>query len=457
MASESLNSVKLTGRPYIDGLLWGDKWTGGAVSYNFFIGAYYFNSDRDFIVDGIGETWFTHEGAAVTRALRAWSAVTNINFQRTSTGSQDIAFYNDDLLGALGIADTPSSPNVEYNTVVYNSVDPSWSTLGALLKGGFGYQTILHEIGHALGLAHPHDTGGDSTKFPGVSNPFDSGTYGLNQDVWTIMSYVSFSTGTDTPVSNIYGNMAGPMALDIAAIQRIYGADTNYHTGNNIYTLPTINGAGTYYRCIWDAGGIDTISASNATADVTIDLRWAPLVGSHAGGYLSSVDGIFGGCTIAKGAQIEHALGGAGDDLIIGNKLANLLSGGEGADSIRGSSGADTLRGGGGADTLLGGIGRDVFDFNSLAESGIGADRDQIADFSRAQGDEINLATIDANSNAAGDQAFGFIGGQGFSNLAGELRFAGGVLMGDTDGDGAANFEIGISNLTSLLSSDIVL
>ena len=42
---------------------------------------------------------------------------------------------------------------------VFNSNDSSWNTQG-LAKGGFGYVTIIHEIGHGLGLAHPHDGGG---------------------------------------------------------------------------------------------------------------------------------------------------------------------------------------------------------------------------------------------------------------------------------------------------------
>jgi Ca2+-binding RTX toxin-like protein len=79
------------------------------------------------------------------------------------------------------------------------------------------------------------------------------------------------------------------------------------------------------------------------------------------------------------------------------------------------------LTGGAGADRLLGAAGADRFDFNAIAESVVGTGRDTVADFSGAQGDRIDLAGIDANANAGGDQAFAFIGGA-FAGVAGQLR-----------------------------------
>lgn len=62
----------------------------------------------------------------------------------------------------------------------------------ALRKGGEGFATVLHEILHGMGLVHPHDDGGSSSVFPGVTQPFgDFGTDGQNQDVYAIMSYNS--------------------------------------------------------------------------------------------------------------------------------------------------------------------------------------------------------------------------------------------------------------------------
>ncbi len=80
------------------------------------------------------------------------------------------------------------------------------------------------------------------------------------------------------------------------------------------------------------------------------------------------------------------------------------------------------LRGGAGKDTLTGGIGGDRFVFAATGDSVTGANADRITDFSRAQGDRIDLSAIDANTGAAGNQAFTFIGSGAFTHHAGQLR-----------------------------------
>src|SRR5262245_57537993 len=86
-----------------------------------------------------------------------------------------------------------------------------------------------------------------------------------------------------------YGWNGGPMAFDIAAIQDLYGANMSYHANADTYVLPDINdvagGTGTYYTCIWDAGGTDEI-VYNGIRNATIDLRAATLdnTGNARGG-----------------------------------------------------------------------------------------------------------------------------------------------------------------------------
>ena len=58
--------------------------------------------------------------------------------------------------------------------------------------------------------------------------------------------------------------------------------------------------------------------------------------------------------------------------------------------------------------------------------------------------DRIDLAAIDADPALAGDQAFTWIGAAAFSGRAGELRVVPGLVQGDLDGDGLADFEIGL-------------
>jgi Ca2+-binding RTX toxin-like protein len=171
------------------------------------------------------------------------------------------------------------------------------------------------------------------------------GDNNLNQGIFTTMSYMdgnpaNFSSHSDAG----YGYQATPMAFDIAAIQELYGANNSYNTGNNTYTLATVNAqnSNTYWSCIWDAGGTDTISNSGSSIACTINLNEAPLTGANAGGYISSNSGINGGFTIANGATIENATGGSGNDTLTGNSANNTLDGGSGNDTMVGGSGDDT-------------------------------------------------------------------------------------------------------------------
>jgi Ca2+-binding RTX toxin-like protein len=152
------------------------------------------------------------------------------------------------------------------------------------------------------------------------------------------------------------------------------------------------------------------------------------------------------------GAGDDLLEGGAGADVLFGEAGADVLSGGGGDDSLAGGGGDDLLHGGagddllvgdGGADTLAGGDGADVFRLAAAGDSpdGPGA-RDLIADLDA--GDRIDLSAIDADATTPGDDAFVFIGDATFSAVAGELSFRDGVLAGDVDGDGIADFAIAV-------------
>jgi Ca2+-binding RTX toxin-like protein len=106
---------------------------------------------------------------------------------------------------------------------------------------------------------------------------------------------------------------------------------------------------------------------------------------------------------------------------------------------------------------LAGGSGLDRFDFNTLLDSVKGANRDVISLFSRSDHDRIDLSTIDANRAVAGNQAFHVIGAQPFHDIAGEVRFAGGILQGDVNGDGISDFEIKVPGVNTLVAADLVL
>ncbi len=150
-----------------------------------------------------------------------------------------------------------------------------------------------------------------------------------------------------------------------------------------------------------------------------------------------------------------------GNDALSGDARGNTIDGGRGDDVISGLAGNDVLIGGFGTDTLKGGAGADVFDFNSAWESlpGIGI-RDVISDFKRADGDKIDLDTIDANALADGDQSFTPIAGP-FTTAGAQLKFtvtgANTLITGNIDNDTAAEFAILVLGITDLNAGDIIL
>ena len=315
--------VSASGTNYIDGLLWGVKWQTSAnntVTYNLW---------NDF------QTWNATETAAVQGALQAWANVADINFAvQNDTGADLWAYKLSDAdmtslfgSGILGLFTPPDSTTFPgaWGIGAFNS-GLLWSSAG-LQPGGYTYSTLLHEFGHGLGLAHPHDNGAGSTPTYG-----DLGIGSLDDGLFTVMSYNDIGT-TWNPYPNAgwdtYGQAATPMPADIAAIQHIYGANTSYNTGDTTYSLLTNR-----YEAIWDAGGADTITAAGLTGSVTINL--------NEGLYLSSQSGSYGGYMIAYGADIENATGGTGNDTLTGNALDNRLDGGAGADTMSGGAGNDT-------------------------------------------------------------------------------------------------------------------
>ena len=150
--------------------------------------------------------------------------------------------------------------------------------------------------------------------------------------------------------------------------------------------------------------------------------------------------------------------GDAGNDTLWGGDGNDMLSGGDGDDILYGDDGNDILEGGAGSDTLTGGAGNDIFRFRPGDVGGSAIDT--ITDFTKGQ-DKIDLSPLDAKSATAANEAFSFIGTQGFHKVAGELRYeiAGGQtkIYGDVNGDGVADFTIVLTKAIALSASDFSL
>ena len=365
------------------GIDWGTRLKGADIGYGFV------GSGEKF--DGpLGEVTTLrmshYEKVQFKLAFKLYASFTDLEFHRVkdATGAKlQIATYKDvdSSLGAM----EPPGPAADSGYGVFNNQGIGWEAdlkgKGGLVQGGFGFITIIHELGHGLGLAHPHDKGGSSVVFRGVSSSSDLGDADLNQGVYTMMSYNDgWKTDPDgvPPTFGAYGYEGTPMAIDIAVLQKKYGANDDYHTGRDSYRLPDANEVGTFYSCIWDAGGRDKI-VNPSDAAATIDLRAATLKDKPGGGgYVSWVDGIFGGFTIAHGVTIENAKGGGGDDVITGNAASNRLAGRDGQDILDGHRAADRLLGGADSDWLNGGKGADRLGGGSgddILVGGKGSDR----------------------------------------------------------------------------------
>ena len=467
-----------SGETYIDALMWGSHWQSPGAGTNLAVwiaGAAGTNEQFDFGGVTVTANNAPQENDAFVAAFQTIANVCGLNF--TAAASQADAdiivgtVNNRDASGNLGVAVPPGEDvgplGQQQGAVVINWRQYSTTDLSSLLQGGYDFVTYIHEIGHALGLKHPHNNLNGFSTFPGVGNGNsfgDLGDFDLNQGLYTMMSYNDgWQTRPGGPLLDTgvvtYGYEATPMALDIAALQYLYGINTSYKAGNDSYVMPSANLSGTFYSCLWDAGGIDTIRNNSALAS-RIDLRAATL-GHDAGGggYLSWVGGIEGGFTIANGAVIENASGGSAADWIMGNDATNMLRGNGGVDTIDGGSGTDQITGGTRRDLLTGGGARDVFVFAATTDSsGIG---DLITDFVAGL-DDIRLSAIDAIAGGA-DDLFSFIGTTLFGNVAGQLRYEQDAttnltrIEGDTDGNGTANFTIRLTGLHVLAAGDFFL
>jgi len=326
----------------LDALDWGTQLADSVVEV-------YFAGNGETFDGTTSEGWLQYEIDAAMAALNEVSEGVNLTFVVTNnSASADFKLLtfdfandadpdNDTVLGFFGPPGTGSGAGVG----VFGSSGAGWSQSG-LQKGGFGYVTLIHEFGHGLGLAHPHDTGGSSEIMQGVSGTQDTGLFDLNQGIYTTMSYVDgWATaphGTSGTVS--YGWQATMMAFDLALLQQKYGA-VSHNTTDTVYTIPDSNGSGTFYELIWDTGGNDTLEYTGSK-NATIDLRAATLVYAEGGGgYVSFAADVFGGFTIANGVVIENATGGLGADILNGNALANNLRGNEGNDTLNGGDGDD--------------------------------------------------------------------------------------------------------------------
>jgi len=247
----------------------------------------------------------------------------------------------------------------------------------------FGFHALMHEIGHSLGLAHPHLTifkgfpllsaqyratatvGFDKLGFP------TDGTLDMNKEYFTIMSY---DDQTVAGQADTYAQT--PMILDVIALQGAYGAGGGTSGSGDDTITPGGEGGVAAYRTYFDTGGSDTIMLTNYATGAYLNMGTSIDGATHLVGVSMSAEDEHAMTMLKQDpaslrwfyGEFENAAGSAASDHILGNGLDNSIKGESGDDNLFGEAGNDVLYGDAGQDTLTGGTGNDTL------EGGTGTD-----------------------------------------------------------------------------------
>ena len=395
-------AVAATGNPIIDGVLIGTRWAGGSITYadTNAAGDYQagYNSDQNgngisaqneafsqftdaqrlALHFALNVAQYTQPAGAAGFSVEGFTNL-NITYQGSGASNATIRAANSGD-AATAYAFYPANNIYGGDAWFGNAYDGTVNSLKAPVAGSYGWHTMLHELGHSLGLKHGHELGGPgNTAVPAAYNSVE----------FTVMTYSTFIG--DATGGYDYENYGAPqtyMMIDILALQTMYGADFNINSGNTVYTWDPTNGnsyvngvlsidpgANRIFSTIWDGNGTDTYDLSNYTTNTSIDLR----PGEHSTFSTAQLANLGGGPNggFARGnvfnafqfngddrSLIENASGGSGNDTMTGNSADNVLIGNNGNDTFDGNNGDDTANGNGGNDTFLMDSGDGIDNFN---------------------------------------------------------------------------------------------
>lgn len=307
----STDPVSPTVPYYVEGLLYSDAsrlnagdaiGTAVTVTYTFLTSVPDYYSWDQAKLDSF-RAFSLQQQDAVRALLAGIEQTANVHFVEVDgADAATITFGLADLSGFNGIAYRPDG------TATGTDASDVWldaDHAGTMFfKGTFAYLTLLHEIGHAMGLEHPTLPAGEETQ------------------QYTVMASLPNPGFASAPL--FY------QLYDIAALQYLYGANTDTASDDDVYGYNAFHDV---LKVIWDGGGHDTLDMSASPYAVTLNLA------AGAFGTVASAGG--NNLAIAFGTVIEDAIGSARDDRITGNDADNVITGGAGNDLLTGGAGSD--------------------------------------------------------------------------------------------------------------------
>lgn len=262
----------------VSALFYGTEWTGTTITYSFPDASADFGPDAASYGSGEAYDGFAQANSLfqeqVRQALAMLASLIPVTFVEL-TGSEDA-----DAIIRIAMTDATSTA-LGYFPGGSAEAGDMWFSAGRSdfdnpQTGGYGFLAILHEMGHAFGLKHGHDTSG----YGALPAELD----GMTSSVMTYRSYVGAH-------DNYYQNDADSyaqsfMPYDIAALQSLYGINWETNAGRTVYTWDeatgemSINGIGQgapvgaeVFATIWDGDGRDILMLRNFSDDQVIDLR----------------------------------------------------------------------------------------------------------------------------------------------------------------------------------------
>ncbi len=518
--NHTISTVTATGAGFIDGILASHSWGDAILYYSVPLTSTEYGSGY-----GSGENTGFHTTTYAMDDVIDYALNANAGNGNANDGFSIEGFTNLDVRFTSGtnahirIAQSDFDPFDVDTAVGYH---PATSTEGgdvwlfstvidysAPVMGDYAHITIMHEIGHAMGLEHSQEDG----TFGKVPSQYDAMEY-------TIMSYRSFvgASAAGGYTNEAYGYAQSFMMLDIAALQHMYGADFTTNGGNTTYSWDPSSGntlvngvaaispgANRIFATIWDGGGKDTYDLSAYSTNMVVDLRpgaislfnTAQLAGLGPGE--KAHGNIYNALQYHGDARslIENGIGGSGHDTMVGNSANNKLSGNGGNDHLDGNGGKDILQGGGGKDYIKGGNqndtvrgeggrdnlfgnkgkdamfggsgndkltggkakdimtgngGADTFRFVKASDSKTGSSSDVIKDFKRGV-DHIDLSNLTATPFTFDGSGFSGTGPSVTTTKNGTKL----NILVDMDGDGNADMRIILNGVSKVIEGDFIL